>query len=83
MAAVFFDSARGVRWWQAPLFGSFWSSFAFILLFYPAAYAGSNVAWLSRMAVEFAILVTVGVLLLIPYWLCRSLVRPLPGYSGY
>jgi hypothetical protein len=83
VAAVLFDSTRGVRWWQAPLFGSFWASFVFVLLFYPAAYAGTEIAWLSRTGVHFGVLVGLGVLLLIPYWLCRSLVRPLPGYGGY
>lgn len=81
-AAVIFDGTRGVRWWQAPLFGSFWAGFVFVAVFYPSAYAGTDIAWMSRMVIHFGILTAASVALLIPYWICRPLVRPLPGFGG-
>jgi len=34
-------------------------------------------------ATHFGVMAAMGLLLLIPYWIFRPLVRPLPGFSGY
>jgi hypothetical protein len=35
------------------------------------------------MTVHLEFLAGLAVLSLVPYWLLRGLVRPLPGYNGY
>jgi uncharacterized PurR-regulated membrane protein YhhQ (DUF165 family) len=83
LSNVAFDGARGPRWWTAPLIGSLASSVAFALLYYPFAYAGSDVFWGRHMTLHAGILIAVSLLGLIPYWLLRAVIRPLPGYGGY
>jgi uncharacterized PurR-regulated membrane protein YhhQ (DUF165 family) len=82
ISIVVFDGARGPRWWMAPLLGMLVSVVVFGLVFYPAAYAGL-LDWTHRMTVHLEFLAGLAVLSLVPYWLLRGLVRPLPGYNGY
>jgi uncharacterized PurR-regulated membrane protein YhhQ (DUF165 family) len=82
ISIVVFDGARGPRWWMAPLLGMLTSVVIFGLVFYPAAYAG-NEDWPHRMAVHLGFLAGLAVLSLVPYWILRGFVRPLPGYNGY
>jgi len=56
---------------------------SFVLLFYPGAYAGSNSGWCDHMRVHAGVLVLAAVAGLLPYWLLRSSVKPLPGFGGY
>jgi hypothetical protein len=67
---------------MAPLLGMLASVVTFGLVFYPAAYAGND-DWPHRMAVHLEFLVGLAVLSLVPYWVLRGFVRPLPGYNGY
>ena len=83
LSNVAFDGARGPRWWSAPLIGSLVSSVAFALLYYPLAYAGTDVDWGQHLTLHAGILIAVSLLGLIPYWLLRAVIRPLPGYGGY
>jgi uncharacterized PurR-regulated membrane protein YhhQ (DUF165 family) len=83
LSYVAFDGARGPHWWTAPLIGSCVSSVAFALLFYPLAYAGSDVLWGQHMTVHAGIMIAVSLPGLIPYWLLRAVIRPLPGFGGY
>jgi uncharacterized PurR-regulated membrane protein YhhQ (DUF165 family) len=82
ISIVVFDGARGPRWWMAPLLGMLVSVVIFVLVFYPAAYAGSG-DWPRHMAVHLGYLAGLAVLSLVPYWILRGFVRPLPGYNGY
>ncbi len=82
VSIVVFDGARGPRWWMAPLLGMLVSVVIFGLVFYPAAYAG-NADWPHRMAVHLEFLAGLAVLSLVPYWILRGFIRPLPGYNGY
>ncbi len=83
LSSVAFDAVRGPRWWTAPLTGSFVSSVAFAALYYPLAYAGSDVSWCRHMSVHAGILIAVSLTSLIPYWVLRPAIRPLPGFGGY
>lgn len=83
LSNLMFDAARGPRWWTAPLTGSLVSSLAFAMLYYPIAYAGSDVFWYQHMTVHAGILIEVSIFCLAPYWLLRAVIRPLPGYGGY
>jgi uncharacterized PurR-regulated membrane protein YhhQ (DUF165 family) len=82
ISIVVFDGSRGPRWWIAPLFGMVSSGALFCLIFYPAAYAGIA-PWTHQMLLHMELLMVAGILTLIPYWILRGIVRPLPGFNGY
>jgi len=77
-----FEWTRGRPWWRAPLYASLWGSALFCLIFFPAAYYEVGIPWTNQMIVYFGILAVMAVLLLVPYYLLRSLIRPLPGFGG-
>jgi uncharacterized PurR-regulated membrane protein YhhQ (DUF165 family) len=83
LAIVAFDGARGPRWWTAPLMGSAVGAVSFAPLFYVGAYAGTNTPWVDHMLVEAAVLCGGAVAMLLPFWMLRRVVQPLPGYGGF
>jgi len=84
IAIVFFDAARGPRWWTAPLAASFAAALAFSAVYYPAAFAGTeDVIWTDCALVHFAVFFGESLLLLLPYYLLRPAMRPMPGLNGY
>jgi uncharacterized PurR-regulated membrane protein YhhQ (DUF165 family) len=83
VAVVSFDAARSIRWWNAPLVASIWACVVFAVTFYPAAYLGSEGPWFSHLTEYLAVSLLISVLLLVPYWIARPMVRPLPGLAGY
>jgi uncharacterized PurR-regulated membrane protein YhhQ (DUF165 family) len=83
VSIVMFDAARGPRWWLAPLLGLLSGSFVFCALFYPTAHGGTQTAWIHQMVVHLGLAFGGSVVLLLPYWLLRGVVRPLSGYGGY
>jgi hypothetical protein len=83
IAIVFFDGARGPRWWTAPLIASFAAALVFSAIYYPAAFAGVNIPWTDSALMHFLVFAGESVLLLIPYYLLRAAMRPLPGLNGY
>ncbi|MBV9990427.1 MAG: VUT family protein [Alphaproteobacteria bacterium] len=82
LSIVVFDGARGPRWWTAPLFGLLSGVVLFCLIYYPAAYAGAA-EWTAKMLTHMEWLSGIAILLLIPYWSLRAIVRPMPGFGGY
>ncbi len=82
VSIIVFDGSRGPRWWIAPLLGMATSAALFCLIFYPAAYAGVA-PWTHEMLLHMELLMAASVLMLVPYWALRGLVRPLPGFNGY
>ena len=82
LSIVVFDGARGPRWWMAPLLGMVSGVLFFCLAFYPAAYAGVA-PWTHQMLLHMELLMAGAILLLIPYWSLRGIVRPMPGFNGY
>lgn len=83
ISIIVFDGARGPRWWTAPFLSSIWGAAVFCLIAYPAAYAGTSYPWLREMLINLGLMSAMSVVLVIPYWLLRPLVRPLPGFGGY
>ena len=79
---VVFDGSRGPRWWVAPLLGMVSSVAMFCLIYYPSAYAGVA-PWTHQMLLHMELLMAAAILALVPYWLLRGIVRPLPGFNGY
>jgi uncharacterized PurR-regulated membrane protein YhhQ (DUF165 family) len=82
LSIIVFDGARGPRWWMAPLLGMVSGVLFFCLAFYPAAYAGVA-PWIHQMLLHMELLMAGAILLLIPYWSLRGIVRPMPGFNGY
>jgi uncharacterized PurR-regulated membrane protein YhhQ (DUF165 family) len=78
-----FDRLRGPRWWQAPFFASLFGGVALAFVAYPVAYAGTGADWLAPMMAYAGIMAASAVVLLVPYWLLRGLIAPLPGFGGY
>ena len=84
LSIIFFDAARGPRWWTAPLIASFAAALSFSAVYYPAAFAGTqDVVWTDCALVHFGVFFGESVLLLIPYYLLRPAMRPLAGMNGY
>jgi uncharacterized PurR-regulated membrane protein YhhQ (DUF165 family) len=83
LSIIAFEGTRGAQWWRPPLIGYIVAGASFVLLFYPAAYAGSDSSWSDHMRVHAGVLVLAAVAGLLPYWLLRSSVKPLPGFGGY
>lgn len=82
-AAVAFDATRSIQWWKGPAYGFFWGCVVFAVTFYLAAYLGSDTPWGSHLGQYLAISLIVSAGLLVPYWIARPMVRPLPGLAGY
>jgi uncharacterized PurR-regulated membrane protein YhhQ (DUF165 family) len=80
---VVFDRLRGPRWWQAPLFASLFGGIALAAVAYPIAYLGAGVDWFQPMLSYIGINIVTALLLLVPYWLLRAVIAPLPGFGGY
>ena len=83
LAIVGFDASRGPRWWTAPLIGSIFGALSFTPVFFPGTYLGTAVPWLDRALIETGVLCAGAVVMLLPYWLLRRMVQPLPGFGGY
>ena len=78
-----FDRTRGIEWWRAPLYGALASSFAFVFIFYPVAFAGGDWIWLNHLSVDAGVKAAMSFALLAPYLILRPVVRPLGGLGGY
>ncbi len=84
LAGVYvFDRTRGVVWWKAPLYSALTSSFIAMFLFYPSAYACSELFWANHMAVDAGTKALMSFALLAPYMALRPIVRPSGGLGGY
>lgn len=83
-AIIFFDAARGPRWWTAPVTASLVASLVFSAVYYPAAFAGDEViSWADSAFVHFMLFFAESIALLAPYYLLRPAMRPIEGMNGY
>ncbi len=84
LVSVFvFDRLRGPQWWQAPLIASLLGGIALCLIGYPLAYAGTDVAWTHPMLSYMGVTAAAAIVMVVPYWMLRSVVTPLSGFGGY
>jgi len=83
LSIVAFDGARGPRWWTAPLIGSIVAALAFTPVFYTAAFVGTGSPWLAQMGVHTGLLIAGAIVTLLPFYLVRRIVQPLPGFGGF
>jgi hypothetical protein len=80
---VAFDAARGPQWWTAPFASGAICAVVFAAVFYTVAFLGTGTDWTGWMLVHGCVLAAAGVAMLVPYWMMRRVVPPLPGYNGY
>jgi uncharacterized PurR-regulated membrane protein YhhQ (DUF165 family) len=78
-----FDRLRGPQWWQAPLFASLLGGVAMCLIAYPLAYAGTGIDWTHPMFSYMGIVAAAAIVMVVPYWMLRSVVTPRSGFGGY
>jgi hypothetical protein len=84
VAIIFFDAARGPRWWTPPLAASFAASLVFSAVYYPAAFVGvEDVSWTASALVHFLVFFGESIVLLLPYCLLRPAMRPIDGMNGF
>jgi uncharacterized PurR-regulated membrane protein YhhQ (DUF165 family) len=83
VAILVFECLRGPRWWQAPLGSSFFGGAALAFSAFPLAYGGTDIAWQNPMLSYLGITAVATLVLIIPYWMLRRAVEPLPGFGGY
>jgi hypothetical protein len=76
---IFFDAARGPRWWTAPLVGSVAACFVFSGLYYPLAFGRLGFEALTH----FGLFLGVSLVLMLPYFLLRPAMKPMAGMNGY
>ena len=81
--ALVFDRTRGVVWWHAPLYAALGSSFLSMFIFYPAAYFSTDPIWINHMAVDVGVKAAMSFVLLVPYFILRPVIRPMPGFGGF
>lgn len=77
-----FDWTRGRPWWRAPLYGPLWGSAVYCFIFYPMVNLGDGSPWVTQMITHYGFMAAISFASLIPYFLMRSALRPLPGYGG-
>jgi hypothetical protein len=82
VGAFVFDRTRGVRWWAAPLWASLIGGLVFVVIYYAIAQPG-GADWTQRAGVAAIVMVVMSVALLIPYFVLRPVIRPLPGFGGF
>ena len=81
--ALVFDRTRGVVWWHAPLYAALASSFLSMFIFYPAAYFATDPVWINHMALDVGVKAAMSFVLLVPYFIMRPIIRPMPGFGGF
>lgn len=78
-----FDRTRGPNWWMAPLLSMLLGGVLFCLIAFPLADLGTGADWFGPMLTYSGIMAASAVLLLVPYYLLRSIVPPISGFGGY
>ncbi len=82
-AVAVFDRTRGPKWWQAPLFASFWGGVILCLIGFPAADIGTATDWTTPMLSYLGVMTAAAIVLVGPYWAIRGIVTPTSGFGGY
>lgn len=83
VSTVIYDGARGANWWTAPLFGFLGTAIVFPLVFFPIRDLGMNTPWLDHALEYTGMMAGEGIALLVPFYILRRIIPPLPGFGGY
>jgi uncharacterized PurR-regulated membrane protein YhhQ (DUF165 family) len=82
-AAFVFDRTRGVQWWTAPLYAGVFGGLVFCAAFYALVQPGGGAEWALRMATDMGLKTVMAFVLLVPYFVLRPVIRPMPGFGGF
>jgi queuosine precursor transporter len=82
VAAFVFDRTRGVHWWTAPFYSALIGGLVFVGIFYGVVQPG-GADWTVRALIDAGVKAAMAVAMLIPYFLLRPVVRPMPGFGGF
>jgi queuosine precursor transporter len=81
-AIAVFNMTRGPIWWKAPFYGGVIGSAVYVGLFYALAPLKEHAPFSLALATDGTINLSMAILLVLPYWMLRPVIRPLPGYGG-
>ena len=81
-AIMVFDMTRGPVWWKAPLYAGMIGSAVYVGLYYSLAPLDPKIPFSLALTTDGTINFIMAVLLIVPYWILRPMIRPLPGYGG-
>lgn len=81
-AAFVFDRTRGIHWWTAPLYASLIGGIVFVAIFYGVVQPGGP-EWTTRALIDAGVKTAMAFVMLIPYFILRPVVRPMPGFGGF
>lgn len=79
---LLFDWLRGIPWWKAPFWAALIGGIAFSIVFNTRPAHVWDIALGGRLIVEAGIHFSWALAQLLPTYLLRSAVRPLPGFGG-
>jgi queuosine precursor transporter len=82
VAAFVFDRTRGIMWWTAPFYASLIGGLVFVAIFYGVVQPG-GAEWTARALIDAGVKAAMAVAMLIPYFILRPVVRPMPGFGGF
>lgn len=69
-----FDRLRQGTWWRAPLISSLLASAFDTALFFSLAFAVTGLPWITWAIGDFAVKVSIALVMLIPYWSLRRII---------
>lgn len=79
---LLFDWLRGIPWWKAPFFAALVGGLAFSIVFNTRPAHVWDMELGGRLAVEAGLHFSWALAQLLPTYLLRSAIRPLPGFGG-
>lgn len=79
---LLFDWLRGIPWWKAPFWAALLGGLAFSIVFNTRPAHVWDMAMGGRLIVEAGLHFSWALVQLLPTYLLRSTVRPLPGFGG-
>ncbi len=77
-----FHLTRGVHWWTGPFWGTLTGGVVFTLIFQIGTHAGITPHWPARLTAHLVVHAAAAMVLLIPYFIARPIVKPQPGFGG-
>ena len=84
VAAAVYDVARGaMQWWRAPFYAGLGAAMAFVVVYFPALYAGTKAPWLNWAIGDLLIKTLIAAAFLPVYGVLRRALRPKGGFGGF
>ncbi|MEE4208653.1 MAG: hypothetical protein V2I43_05245 [Parvularcula sp.] len=82
VAAGIYNLTRGGMWWRAPFYGALFGFFSQALIYFPGAFAGTEMPWRWWLIQHLFLTTAIAGLFLLVYAPLRGLIRPRRGLGG-